>query len=184
MELNELLNGCKRGRTAAQKAIYDRFARSLFLLCRRYVKSDACAEEVLHNGFLKFFSSLDRFVYENDGATVAWMKKIMVNECLMHLRREHSFLQVSVDDATDIPVHEDPLDSLEATEIFMLILKLPTGYRTVFNLHVLEGVPHREIAALLGISEGTSKSQLNKARALLQQLLIQKKPEYALRQTK
>ncbi|GAB4093393.1 RNA polymerase sigma factor [Flaviaesturariibacter terrae] len=184
MELQLLVKECQKGRAAAQKALYERFARPLFLLCRRYVRSDEAAEEVLHNGFLKCFDNIGRLSYVNEGATVGWLRKIMVNECLMHLRRHNSFLQVAVEDAPELPDEERVLEGLEAGEIFSLIMKLPTGYRTVFNLYVLEQYGHKEIAALLGISEGTSKSQLSKARQLLRQLLIQSNPEYALRQSR
>jgi RNA polymerase sigma factor (sigma-70 family) len=184
MELDQLLRDCKRGRTAAQKAVYDRFARPLFVLCRRYLKSDAAAEEVLHNGLLKFFTSLDRFVFQGEAATVAWMKKIMVNECLMHLRRENSFLHVGLHEAQEVTITDDTLDRFESAHIYAAIMQLPIGYRTVFNLYVLEQYAHKEIASLLGITEGTSKSQLSKARALLQQTLIRNNPEYALRKTR
>jgi RNA polymerase sigma factor (sigma-70 family) len=184
MELSQVLKDCKKGRNAAQKAVYDRFARHLFVLCRRYVKSDAAAEEVLHNGFLKFFTTLDRFVYESEAATVAWMKKILVNECLMHLRRGHSFLQVGLDEAQELAAADDGFDRFETAHIYAAIMQLPVGYRTVFNLHVLDQFGHKEIAVMLGITEGTSKSQLSKARALLQQILIRSNPEYALRKTR
>jgi RNA polymerase sigma factor (sigma-70 family) len=184
MELDQLLKDCQRGHAAAQKAVYDRFARPLFALCRRYVKSDAAAEEMLHNGLLKFFTSLDRFVYQSEAATVAWMKKILVNECLMHLRRENSFLHVGLHEAQEVAIADDTLDRFESAHIYAAIMQLPVGYRTVFNLYVLEQYTHKEIASLLGITEGTSKSQLSKARALLQQTLIRNHPEYALRKTR
>jgi RNA polymerase sigma factor (sigma-70 family) len=184
MELAQLLRECKKERASAQKALYERFSAMGFLLCRRYVKSDEASEEILHNGFLKCFTALRKFDYSSDGAFIAWFKKILVNECLMHLRRNHSFLQVALEDAAEMPVDENFLDGIEATEIFKLITSLPTGYRTVFNLAVVEGMAHKEIATLLGISEGTSKSQLSKGRQMLQQLLIQSNPEYVLRQTK
>ncbi|RYY65930.1 MAG: sigma-70 family RNA polymerase sigma factor [Chitinophagaceae bacterium] len=156
----------------------------MFLLCRRYLRNDEAAEEVLHNGFLKCFAGIGRLQYVSEAATVGWLKRIMVNECLMHLRRHNSFLQVALEEAPELPDDERVLEGLEASEIFLLVTKLPTGYRTVFNLYVLEEYSHKEIAALLGISEGTSKSQLSKARQLLQQLLIQSNPDYAYRQTR
>lgn len=184
MELQQLVKECGKGRASAQKALYERFARPLFLLCRRYLRNDEAAEEVLHNGFLKCFDGIGRLAWVNEAATVGWLKRIMVNECLMHLRRHNSFLQVALEDAPELPEDERILEGLEASEIFQLITRLPTGYRTVFNLYVLEEYSHKEIAVLLGISEGTSKSQLSKARQLLQQFLIQSNPDYALRQTR
>lgn len=174
MELQQLLKECRQGSITAQKYLFDRYSTSLFLLCRRYMKTDALAEEMLMNGFLKVFSNLAAFEYTSEAASVAWMKKIMVNECLQELRKKNSFL-VTTDLATEeVQIPEEAISNLGAAEIFRLIGGLPTGYRTVFNLYVMEGVPHKEIAGLLGITEGTSKSQLSKARAMLQQLLTQK----------
>jgi RNA polymerase sigma factor (sigma-70 family) len=101
----------------------------------------------------------------------------MVNECLQELRRKHSFLVVAEEEAEDIPGSDDVLATIGAAEIYKMIMQLPTGYRTVFNLFVLEQMSHKEIAALLNITEGTSKSQLNKARQMLQQVLQQQNAE-------
>jgi len=184
MTLEQLLHNSRRGKAAAQKALYERLARPLFALCRRYLKSDVEAEEVLHNGFLKLFAALEHFRFNSEAASMAWIKRIFINECLMHLRRQHSFLQVALEDAADVAAGEDTLERFATADILEAILQLPLGYRTVFNLYAVEEYSHKEIAALLGISEGTSKSQLSKARSLLQQTLIRKYPEYALRKTR
>lgn len=184
MHLHQLLKECKQKSVSAQKCLYHQFATKMFLVCRRYVKTDEEAEEVLMNGFLKFFNSLSQFTYVSDAATVAWLKKIMVNECLMHLRGTNSFLQVVSDDLPEVAQPENVIDELSAEEIFSLITQLPIGYRIVFNLFVVEGMSHKEIAEALTISEGTSRSQLSKARQLLQQLLIQNNADYAWRKTK
>jgi RNA polymerase sigma-70 factor (ECF subfamily) len=131
------------------------------------------------NGFLKFFQTIDRFEYVNDAATFAWLKKLMVNGCLMELRMHSSFLQVAMDELPEVVQDEAVLHQLSAAEIFKLITKLPPGYRTVFNLFEVEGYTHKEIAAMLSISEGTSKSQLSKAKQMLQQLLHQQNSFYA-----
>jgi RNA polymerase sigma factor (sigma-70 family) len=177
MELQQLLKECKRKSITAQKYLFDRYCTQFFLLCRRYLKTNEQAEEALMNGFLKIFHSLDKFTYSNDAASVAWMQKLVVNECLQELRKKHSFLLVAEEFAEDIPAGDDILASLAATEIYGLIMQLPTGYRTVFNLAVIEQMSHKEIAALLNISEGTSKSQLSKARLMLQQMLEQQNRE-------
>ncbi len=184
MQIAQLIKECKQHSTAAQRCVYDRFAAAMFLLCRRYLKTDEEAEEALMNGFLKFFGSLQRFEYVSDAATVAWLKKIMMNECLAQLRMANSFLQIVSDDLPESIHAENILDDLTAEEIFGLITKLPVGYRTVFNLFAVEGMSHKEIAATLNISEGTSRSQLSKARQLLQSLLIQNNSDYAWRKTK
>jgi RNA polymerase sigma-70 factor (ECF subfamily) len=101
----------------------------------------------------------------------------------MFLRKKQAFVVVSETAAATVPLEEDVLNNLSAADIFNLVVQLPAGYRTVFNLHVIEGMPHTEIAALLGISEGTSKSQLSKARSLLQKMLLQKNITYVKRST-
>ena len=159
-----MLKECRQQRITAQRYFFDQFAASMFLLCRRYLKNDESAEEIMMNGFLKFFSSLSKFEYINDGAVVGWLKKIMVNECLMHLRSTNSFLQVATDDLPEIVADEKIIEKMSADEIFRLITQLPVGYRTVFNLFELENQSHKEIAELLGINEGTSRSQLSKAK--------------------
>src|SRR5215203_421527 len=112
----------------------------MFLVCRRYLKTDGEAEEVLMNGLLKFCRSLETFHYETDAATYSWIKKIMVNECLMHLRKNNCFLQVGHVDTHESADHDNVIDHLDAEEIFTLITQLPIGYRTVFNLYVVEGL--------------------------------------------
>lgn len=179
MELFQLLKECRNQSVTAQKYLYDQYAVSFFLVCRRYMRTDEQAEEMMMNGFLKIFKGLSQFEYKNEAAAVGWMKKIMVNECLQELRKKNSFLTIAEDEAADISVDEDVIGSLSAEEIFTVITKLPVGYRTVFNLYVIEGLNHREIAEAMGINEGTSKSQLSKARTLLQQLLIQTNASYA-----
>jgi RNA polymerase sigma-70 factor (ECF subfamily) len=184
MTLQQLLKECKRQSITAQRCMYDRFAIMMFLLCRRYLKNDEIAEEMMMNGFLKFFHSLNKFEYISDEATIGWIKKIMVNECLMQLRSTNSFLQVAMDELPEVEGNDNVVNELSAEEIFRLITQLPVGYRTVFNLFVVENFSHKEIAETLGISEGTSRSQLSKAKQMLQQMLIKNNPDYAWRQTK
>jgi RNA polymerase sigma factor (sigma-70 family) len=179
MELQQLLKECKEGSTTAQKYLFDRFAKQMFIVCRRYMKNDKTAEEQLMNGFLKFFQNMERFEYVSDASTVAWLKKLMVNECLMELRKNSSFLHVASDELPEVSIDEAALHQLSAGEIFKLITQLPPGYRMVFNLFEVEGFSHKEIAVQLGINEGTSKSQLSKAKQMLQQLLHQQNNFYA-----
>jgi RNA polymerase sigma-70 factor (ECF subfamily) len=107
----------------------------------------------------------------------------MINECLMFLRKKNAFVVVSEHVAETVALEENVLNDLSAAEIFNLVIQLPAGYRTVFNLYVIEGMNHGEIAGLLGISEGTSKSQLSKAKSLLQKMLMQQNIEYVKRKT-
>jgi len=173
MELAQLLRECRYQSITAQKYLYDRFSVQLYLICRRYLKSDAEAEEVLQNGFLKIFNALETFTYDTDAAFVAWMKKIMINECLQELRKKNNFYLVAEESAIDISGADTIISKISADEIYKLITEMPIGYRTVFNLYVIEGYSHYEIAAQLNISAGTSKSQLNKARKKLQESITQ-----------
>jgi RNA polymerase sigma factor (sigma-70 family) len=184
MNIPEQIEDARSGSAAAQKALFDFLADPMMALCCRYLKRREDAEEVLLDGFCKFFSHLPGFQYQGEAALFAWIKKIMVNECLMFLRRRHAFSVVTEKTAEEPVLSVEPLADLSADEIFNLIVQLPVGYRTVFNLHVIEGMEHREIARALGIAEGTSKSQLSKAKLLLQKMLLQKGIQYVKRKTR
>lgn len=183
MDISELIKEARQGSTAAQKCLFDEMADKLLMICRRYVKSPEDAEEIMLDGFYKFFKNLSSFIYQSDAALFAWMKKIMINECLMFLRKKNLFTIVSDTVAEDISLQEEALNNLSAAEIFNLIVQLPVGYRTVFNLYEIEGMQHGEIAVLLGISEGTSKSQLSKSKVLLQKMLLKKGIKYVKRKS-
>lgn len=183
MNIPELISEAKQGSAAAQKCLFDLFAEKMLLVCRRYVKSAEDAEELMLDGFYKFFKALSSFSYQSDAALYGWLKRIMVNECLMFLRKKTSFTIVAEAAADEVPLEEEALNKLSAAEIFNLILQLPVGYRTVFNLYSIEGLPHREIAQLLNINEGTSRSQLGKARTLLQKMVSQNQKAYAARKS-
>lgn len=184
MEFAQLVKECRKGSVTAQKYFYEEYAVQMFLLCRRYVKAEEISEELMLNGFLSFFTGLSRFEYINEAATIGWLKRIMVNECLGYIRKKKPFLTVAEEHATEVGVEEEAVSNLSAAEILQLIEQLPIGYRTVFNLYAIEGLNHKEIASMLGIAEGTSKSQLSKARQMLQQMLMAKDQQYAERQVK
>lgn len=184
MDISTLVREAKEGSTAAQKCLFDQLSDKMSLVCRRYVKKREDAEEILLDGFYKFFKNLPAFTYQGDASLVAWLKKIMVNECLMFLRKKNLFVLVSETEAEEMQLQEEAMDNLSANEIFNLIIQLPVGYRTVFNLYEIEGMGHKEVAALMGISEGTSKSQLSKAKSLLQKMLLQKGIEYGRQKAK
>lgn len=183
MDTSELIKEAKRGSAAAQKYLFDKWAEKMIMVCRRYVKNEEDAEEILLDGFYKFFNKIGGFNYHGDAALYMWLKKIMINECLMFLRKKNVFSMVTEASVEHISLQEDALDKLSAGEIFNLIVQLPVGYRTIFNLHVIEGMAHHEIAEKLGIAEGTSKSQFSKAKILLQKILLQIDGEYDKRRT-
>lgn len=178
MDIAALIKEAKQGDPAAQRCLFDLLANKMELICRRYVKNKEDAEEIMLDGFFKFFKNLSAFSYQGEAALEAWLKKIMVNECLMFLRKKKAFIIVTESAAETIALQEEALDNMSAAEIFNLIVQLPVGYRTVFNLYEVEGMNHKQVAALMGISEGTSKSQLNKAKSLLQKMLQQKGIEH------
>ena len=179
-----LIKDAKQQNAAAQKCLFDLFADKMLMTCRRYLKNKEDAEEILLDGFYKFFRGLNSFNFQNEAALQAWLKKIMVNECLMFLRKKNVFGIVTEAEPKEPTIAENVFSNLSAAEIFKLIIQLPVGYRTVFNLYVIEGENHKTIAALLNISEGTSKSQLSKARILLQKMLLQKGIDYVATKTK
>ncbi len=184
MNVSELIREAKHGSTAAQKCLFDLFADSMMLVCRRYIKNSEDAEEILLDGFYLFFKSLSSFNYQGEAALYVWLKRIMINGCLMLLRKKNVFTIVTESAAADVQLEEEALNNMSAKEIFDLIVQLPVGYRTVFNLYVIEGMNHKEIASLMGIAEGTSKSQLSKAKSLLQKNLLQNGTEYVKRRSK
>jgi RNA polymerase sigma factor (sigma-70 family) len=184
MQVSTLIREAKHGSAAAQKCLFDLYASRMMLICRRYVKSVEDAEEVLLDGFFKIFRAISQFNYQGDEAFHGWVKQIIINECLMFLRKRSPFAVVAESDAEEVPFPAEVLDSMSASEILLLIIQLPVGYRTVFNLHAIEGFTHPEIAAMLGIQEGTSRSQLAKARQLLQKMILTKQPGYGSRQSK
>ena len=165
------IEGCKKQDRISQKYLFDTYSDGMLMVCLRYVKHLADAEELMLNGFFSFYKTIDRFVYSHEGSIAGWLKKIMVNECLMFLRRKGALKMVEEKEAAAVSTDSDPLSRMSANEIFRLVMTLPAGYRTVFNLYAIEGYDHKEIAAMLGIAEGTSKSQLNKARLSLQQAM-------------
>jgi RNA polymerase sigma factor (sigma-70 family) len=184
MNQQQLIKECRQGSSAAQQCLFDHFASHMMMICCRYVKNEQDAEEIVLNGFYKFFTSLTHFQYKGDAALFAWIKKIMINECLMFLRKKNALQMTSESDAEQLPVQEEAFARLHAADIFNMIVQLPVGYRTVFNLYSIEGMSHKEIAKLLHITEGTSKSQLAKARQLLQKMLLQKNDDHVDRKAK
>lgn len=160
-----------KGNEKAQSLIYEQLAKPLFMLCLRYLKNQEDAEGVFCTGFSKVFQNLSQFEYRNNGAFEAWAKKVMVNECLMSLRKKARAPMMIEPEEYHISSEWSVLDKLSADELFSLILLLPEGYRTVFNLYEIEGYSHAEIAEKLNINTGTSKSQLYKAKAYLRKII-------------
>jgi RNA polymerase sigma-70 factor (ECF subfamily) len=135
--------------------------------CRRYLGNGPDAEDALMEGFMKVFSKVESF--NEAGSFEGWIRRIVVNECLMKIRKQGDVFTKNIEEAWEVGQPADALMQLSTSEIEKLIAELPPGYRTIFNLYAIEGYTHDEIANLLNISAGTSKSQLSRARMLLQQ---------------
>ncbi|SMP21220.1 RNA polymerase sigma factor [Chryseobacterium profundimaris] len=162
----ELLLQCQRNDRNAQRKVYEKMAGKLYSVCRRYLKNDEDIEEALADTFYKIFTKIDQL--HNPDIFEAWARKITVNECLQKLRTTKK-LHISIEENHIISADEHV--SFEK-DILHLLNFLPEGCRAIFNLFAIEGYPHKEIAVMLSISEGTSKSQLNFARKKLQELLV------------
>ena len=175
----ELIKGCIRGDRLYQKHLYEIYHGKMMGVCLRYTGRYEEARDVLNEGFMKVYKNLHR--YKPSHSLESWMKRIMINTAIDNYRKnkKHNH-QVDLDNAQRKPDEntENILDKLSAEEILKLVQELPPSYRTVFNLYVIEGYNHREIAESLGISEGTSKSNLAKARAKLRNMICEKLPEY------
>ncbi len=167
-----LVEGCRRQDRLVQRLLYEQYAGKLFVVCKRYVRQPDEAEDVLQDAFIKIYQHIDSFRFESP--LEAWLRRIVVNTALKHLRKQKNWQHTAdiADLAPVLPQADESLPGLYHQQLLQLIHELPPGCRTVFNLYAVEGYTHVEIAELLDISEGTSKSQLFRARSLLQRKLI------------
>lgn len=170
-ELAELIDGCKRNQRQAQDALYKRFSRMSYGVCIRYTGNQYDAEDVMQEAWVKVFTHIE--TYSKDNSFEGWVRRIMINTAITHYRRnlKHAFQ----DDVEDVPWLEDhssnPGGDFTREELLKAINKLPNGYRMVFNMYVVEGYKHKEIAEMLEIDINTSKSQLSRAKKCLQKEL-------------
>ena len=167
-----LIQQIRNGDAKARRRLYDRHESYWFRLCLRYANNRSEAQDIFQEGVVKVFRVLDKYRLDSN-AFKSWSNKVIINEALKYLKR-HQWQQVfeQTEDGNErYSENENALDKMSAKELIQLIQQLPTGYRVVFNLHEIEGYTHAEIAALLGIAAGTSKSQLSKAKKMLRQQL-------------
>ncbi|XOV94336.1 MAG: RNA polymerase sigma factor [Bacteroidota bacterium] len=165
-----MLESCRKGKPEAQRELYERFAPKMMGVCMRYVHDRDEAEHIMIGGMVKVFEKLNQF--NEEGSFEGWIRRIMVNESLMYIRKNKNMsLEVEIESVDSNPNYHQLEESLEANDLLMLISELPVGYRTVFNLYAIEGYNHKEIAEMLDINENTSKSQLSRARKYLQNRL-------------
>ncbi|MBP5690482.1 MAG: sigma-70 family RNA polymerase sigma factor [Bacteroidales bacterium] len=169
--LHLLIRKCKRGDRKAEKALFDALAPKMSAVCLRYGGDRETAKDLLQEGFITLFSKLDTF--SGEGSFEGWARKIFVNTALMYLRKTDALrLSDDLEEARSLSSpDESPVQKMGKDDILRLISGLPPGFRTVFNMYVVEGYSHKEIAESLGISEATSRSQLLRARSMLKDKL-------------
>jgi RNA polymerase sigma factor (sigma-70 family) len=163
----QLIKDCLNGKALAQRALYNEFAPPMLGVCYRYTKSMNDAEDVLQEGFIKVFRFLHQ--YKMEGELGAWIRRIMVTTAINYLKKNARYqADLSFSDVGLHPVANETADVLiNAKELAELVRQLPPGYQTIFNLHAIEGYTHVEIGKMLGINEGTSRSQYSRARSLM-----------------
>ena len=176
----KIIEECIKGKRHAQSKLYKKYAKTLLGICLRYSRNKSEAEDVLQEGFIKIFMHIKNF--RQEGSFEGWMKRIMINTALLNSRDNlKHYFHADIDSlednfSTDTLFETD--EKYSAKELMNLIQNLPDGYRIVFNLYVFDNYTHKEIAQMLGISEGTSKSQLARARKFLQNKIIKKNSDY------
>jgi RNA polymerase sigma factor (sigma-70 family) len=168
-EIKKIIKGCLAGDRRDQELLYRRHASKLYAVCLQYSGNDEEARDILQEGFIKIFENLGS--YKHEGSFEGWMRRITVNTALEKFRSKHNLYRV--DDIDQIPEQDSEPDNsdyagLEANDLLEIIRELPPKYRVVFNLYALEGYSHKEISQMVKISEGTSKSNLSRARIILQ----------------
>lgn len=167
---HELVAECKKENPKYQRALYSQYYRKMYGVCLRYSNDTDDAQDVLQEGFIRVFKKIDSF--RGDGSLEGWIRRIMVHTSIEFYRKRSRYFMVDIEEATrEADTEMDSLAQLERAEILEQIQQLPPGYRTVFNLYVIEGFNHQEIGDMLSISSGTSKSQLSRAKGLLKDRL-------------
>jgi RNA polymerase sigma-70 factor (ECF subfamily) len=171
---NQLIKACIREDAASQKAVFDLYSGRMLTVCLRYARSSADAEDILQDAFIKVFDKMHQFKFE--GSFEGWIRRIVVNTALKKysLRRyEKEVVGYEIKDKDESSIEASAYTDLTAKELMDLINALPSGYKLIFNLYVIEGYQHDEIAEMLGIQPGTSRSQLVKARNMLQKQILE-----------
>lgn len=170
MDEKKLIQACIKEDKSAQKALYDLFSAKMYFVCLRYARHEAEAQDILQDAFIKVFDKLDS--YRFSGSFEGWVRRIMVNTALNYCRKStYKYENIGIEDYQDKVVNSKAISRLSEQELLGIIQQLPDGYRMVFNLYIIEGYSHKEIAEMLSISENTSRSQLAKARKWMQNVL-------------
>ncbi|MCU0443053.1 MAG: RNA polymerase sigma factor [Bacteroidia bacterium] len=166
----DIIQGCVEGKRLSQKCLYEHFAAKMLGVCIRYAKDRAEAEDMLQEGFIKVFQNITKFKHE--GSFEGWVRRIMIFTAINWFKHRSRKFQEDLDaEGYDAPYDDNVVEKIAAKEIIALVQQMPEGYRMIFNLYAIEGYNHREIASLLGIAEGTSKSQYARAKQFMQAVL-------------
>jgi RNA polymerase sigma factor (sigma-70 family) len=170
--IDELIARCKAGERKAQEMLYKQFASKMLGVCMRYATDKMEAEDMLQNGFVKMFKKLDD--YRGEGSFEGWLRRIMVHSAIEYYRKHHKLVQVMdvTETGNEPSVNPAALSNMGAKDLLAIIQQLSPGYKMVFNLYAIEGYSHKEIAEIVGITEGASKSQLSRARAILKDMVL------------
>ncbi|MGK2863457.1 MAG: RNA polymerase sigma factor [Chitinophagaceae bacterium] len=167
---SDLIKGCIEDDRRMQEELYRRFSPRMYAVCLRYAGNAEEAEDILQDGFIKIFNKLSSF--RKEGSFEGWIRRVFVNTAIEHFRRKRYLQPVTEKEENTLEGNYlSVLDNLAERDILALVQQLSPGYRTVFNMYVVEGYTHKEIGEMLGISEGTSKSQLSRAKVILQQMV-------------
>lgn len=171
-DIQRLIAGCKKNDRRAQSQLYGHFYRAMATLCTRYTKNEQDASEILNNGFLKIFKNINQF---DPGKAVlyTWMRRIMIHSAIDFLRKQRVTFTSSLSDINEEKgVENEVIQNMDADELLRLIRQLPAGTQAAFNLYIVDGFTHREIAEMIGISEGASRWHVSEARKQLKQLIM------------
>ncbi len=175
MDELQMIAGCKNQDREAQRALYNEYARKMYAICLRYMPDTDSAKDLLQDGFIKVFASISSF--QGKGSFEGWIKRVFVNMALETIRKQKNIFFIS-DDVQTLPdvvddTTEEQMYNVSEADLLKMIKDLPKGYSTIFNLYAIEDMSHKEIADMLGINEGTSRSQYVRARKILQEKVKQ-----------
>jgi len=178
MSSEELIEACLKGKTTAQRMLFEKYSPKLYAVCMRYANNEDEAKDILQDGFIKIFNKLS--LYKSEGSFEGWMRRVVVNTALDAIRKNKKLQsQVDLDDVSySLTTNETVLDQLAANDLLEILQTLPLGYKTVFNLYVIEGYSHKEIAEELNITVSTSKSQFSRAKGILRKIIEKQKIGY------
>ena len=170
MELTEIIEGCYQNSRKHQEALYNLYASKMLGVVLTYTRDRELAQDILHDGFFKVFKKFDQ--YNSEWALGAWVRRIIVNTAIDYFRKTNRMTSMDFQESINLAgSYNNTSENSKTRDLSMLINMLPVGARTIFNLYTIEGYKHNEIAEMLSISEGTSKSQLSKAKSVLRELV-------------